>query len=78
MSKKPNQSASLREAAEAALGSPTENKVQVTNTDQLHSPLSERSSDFVINPRLSITHDFILGLQTAIDQTGSFIFMVRQ
>lgn len=75
MSKKPNQSASLREAAEAALGRPTENKVQDTNTDQLPSPLSERSSDFVINPRLSITHDFILGLQTAIDQTGSFIFM---
>ena len=50
------------------------NKAQVTNANESFSSLNEGSSAIISNPAIPSHHDLILGLQTAIDQTGSYIF----
>jgi diguanylate cyclase (GGDEF)-like protein/PAS domain S-box-containing protein len=50
------------------------NNAQLNNNIQSYSSLNERSSDLVTNSTNTIPNDLILVLQTAIDQTGSYIF----
>ena len=51
-----------------------ENEVQAPKPAQSSLSMNELSSSFVSNPAITTHQDLILGLQTAIDQTGSYIF----